>query len=246
VYSAFHLACYQKVQIIGYCLGSLSATEVARRLQEKGVEIVDMILIDGYRVPFIIEDDLIVEMTYLPNMFVSTEQVGFGSFNNDLFMTWFMETLQANDAKIPKDAGINIGGTPELDELGNVFRKMAEYSEEERFKAYVDAMPATDGQKLPYEMVIRMYKTCCQSFRAAHFASPPYFGDYRYLQAEDGSTFLPGMSEQTVEFWKGVCLGDFTIDVIKGNHYTCIEPPFVDNVAAHVGAPLFEMKKSNF
>ncbi len=243
-YTAYIVASgYKKVQLIGYCLGSLTATEIARRLQEKGIEVVDLILIDGERIPFNVEDELIVESFYLPNMMVATEMVGFGAFDYMVYKEWFLETLKNNNQCIPKGVTQEIGGTTALDKLGDVFRKMATYTEEERFKAYIGVMPATNGEKMPFEMVMRMYKTYCQSFKASQFTPDPYFGAMRYLVAEDNSASIPGQDEAPVAFWNNVCLGDFTTDTIQGNHYSCIEPPYVAHVAELIGQPLFDMKK---
>jgi pyochelin synthetase len=104
-------------------------------------------------------------------------------------------------------------------------------------------MPETNGEKLPFEMVMRMYKTYCQSFKASQYTPEPYFGTMRYLVAEDDSASIPGQEEAAVDFWEKVCLGEFTTGTIQGNHYTCIEPPYVKDVADWVGMPLFEIKK---
>ncbi|MEM0939717.1 MAG: amino acid adenylation domain-containing protein [Bacteroidota bacterium] len=233
-----HSTGHQQVQIIGYCLGCMTAIEVARRLQEKDIEVSDLILIDGLRAPFIIQDELLVEAIYLPNMNISSEQTGFGSIDGSVLMHWFNEAVKENSNKIEKGDTIRIGGTDQLDMLGDVFRKMASYSLEERFDAYMKVMPATGEQKMPTEMVMRMFKTYSQSFQASSFEPTPYFGDIRYLQAEDGSYFLPGLSDQSVQFWSDVCLGEFSLGTIQGNHYSCIEPPNVKNVAKIVGEPL--------
>lgn len=233
---------HQQVQIIGYCLGCMTAVEVARRLLEKGIEIIDLILIDGHRIPFTIQDEFLREVLYLPNMNVSTEQVGYGFIDNELLMNWFIDTIKKNGNEIAKGATTRIGGTDQLDKLGDVFRKMASYSLEERFDAYWQFMPDAGGQKLPKEMVMRMFKTYTQSFQAASFEPMPYFGDIRYLQAEDDSSFLPGLSAQFAQFWSEVCLGEFSLDIIKGDHYSCIEPPYVKNVADIVGKPLLSSK----
>ena len=229
---------YERVQVIGYCLGCLTATEVARRLQENGVEVIDLILIDGHRVPFNIEDQLLIEAMYLPNMNISMEQTGFGTLDQELLMEWFGKTLFENNQIIAKGLSTEIGGTEALNKMGDIFRKMDTLTLSERFDIYVEAMPEKDGQKMPKEMVMRMFKTYTQSFQAARFEPAPYFGDIRYLQAEDDSNFLPGTSKQIVQFWSEVCLGEFSLDTIQGDHYSCIEPPYVKNVANIVGEPL--------
>lgn len=234
---------YKQVQIVGYSIGCLTATEVARRLQENGIEIIDLILIDGHRIPFKVEDKLLLEVMFLPQMNVTAEQVGFGKIDEELFIKWLIQTLHEKNNFIPKATSTSIAGDKTLNEFGDVFRKMDSMSLSERFDLYQTAMPHKDGQKMPKEMMIRMFTTFLQSFQAASFEPMPYFGDIRYLEAEDDSRLLPGTSKGVIQFWSEICLGEFSLNTINGNHYTCLEPPFVKNVADILGEPLLAYSK---
>jgi len=229
---------HKKVQIIGYCLGGMTSIEAARRLKESGVDVIDLVLVDAHRVPFAVEDDLLIEIFYLPNLFVSLERIGYKRLDDQAMMGWFLQTLAANDNTIPSQSPLTIGGSPQLDAIGSVFRDLSRFSQEERFDTYVAAMPEIHGRRMPKEMVLRMFKSYAQSFKAARFTPSPYLGDIRYLRALDSSGLVPGMNDEIIDFWRNICLGDMSISDIGGNHYTCIEPPHVKRVADLIGQPL--------
>lgn len=50
-----------------------------------------------------------------------------------------------------------------------------------------------------------------------------YFGDIRYLVAEEDMDFIFTDRQDTLKFWKDLCIGHFEEIAIAGNHITCIE-----------------------
>ena len=51
----------------------------------------------------------------------------------------------------------------------------------------------------------------------------PYLGKVRYLLAKEKMKFLFANVEQTLDFWRDVCFGDFNVIEVEGNHVTCAE-----------------------
>ena len=227
---------HKQVQLIGYCLGGITSVEVSRRLKEQDIDVLDLVMIDSHRVPFAVDDHLFIEVLYFPNLFISVEKLGYQTINNEIMMQWFLDYLKNNQNRIPNKATLEIGGNPELDLIGEVFRNLSSYTFEERFERYVQAMP--ESRRLPLEMVIRMFKTYSQSFRAASFVPSPYFGDVRFLRAVNSSGLVPGMQNEIIDFWSQVCIGELSVSEIQGNHYNCIEEPDVAHVAGLVAEPL--------
>ncbi len=54
----------RQVSIVGYCLGGLLATELAACLAARSIEVLQLSVISSYRVPFMIEDDLLAEYVF--------------------------------------------------------------------------------------------------------------------------------------------------------------------------------------
>lgn len=229
---------YKQMQLIGYSLGGLIAIEVARHLVERGIHLVDLVLIDIPPMLFVVEDDLLIEALFVSNFKITFEQAGFGAVDQDDLARGFRQLLASNGNHVPKGSAGTIGGDEGLDRVGALFQKLKVLNIRERFTAYVNAIAEDTGERMPVEMAEGLFKVYCQSFKAARFTPPPYMGNIRFLLAREPFSFLPGPNEMTLDFWREVCLGEFEVKEIEGNHFTCIEEePNVTSLARLLAAP---------
>lgn len=225
----------KQVQLIGYSIGSMIAVEMARRLSEKGIEVVDLCIIDAIRVPFKVYDDLFVEFRFLPNLGITPADAGFGEMNGKLFMEWVTHTLQKNKNELPEGAIFNLQGHHELVQVSSVFNTMKASSQSDRFDAYLDAMKRLSGREMPKELLERTYSTFAQNFKASRFVSPPYFGDIRYFKAKDQrTTTATGINDDIVELWSEISLGKLHITDIEGDHLGCVGEEYAPDLAGHL------------
>lgn len=226
----------RKVQLIGYSIGSMIAVEMARRLSEKGIEVVDLCIIDAIRVPFKVYDDLFVEFRFLPNLGITPADAGFGEMNGKLFMEWVTNTLQENKNELPEGAIFTMQGNNELVQISSVFDTMKSTSQSDRFDAYLDAMKRLSGREMPKELLERTYSTFAQNFKASRFVSPPYFGDIRYFKAKDqGTTTATGINDDIVELWSEISIGTLHITEIEGDHLGCVGEEYAPDLASYLG-----------
>ncbi|OEV12819.1 non-ribosomal peptide synthetase [Streptomyces nanshensis] len=232
-----------RVQLIGYCLGGLYATEVARRLEERGVTVDDLVLISSHPVVIDVEDDLMIEILFLPNLHISFAQTGLGDLDGDTLVRGFMHVIDRNDGKVPQGALDAVGGDAQLDEAGAFFRHLRSFTREERFEVYARTASRESGEAVPADMVTALFKVFRQSFLSARFTPPPYAGDIRFLRPRGASGFAPGMDETTLAFWRDVCIGNLPVTDVEGNHFSCIEEPNAGRVAELVAAPLLPSPK---
>ncbi|MBV6697770.1 non-ribosomal peptide synthetase [Kitasatospora aureofaciens] len=229
---------HTRVQLVGYCLGGLYATEVARRLDERGVVVEDLILASSHPVVFDVEDDLMLELLFLPNLHISLAESGFGPVDPDAVLRGFMQVIERHGGKVPDGSLLDVGGDPELDAAAAYFRSLTGHTRTERFARYARAAAAATGQELPTELAEGMFRVFRQSFRSARFTPPPYAGDIRFLRPRGSSGFAPGMDRTTLDFWRDVCLGELAVTDIEGNHFSCIEEQNARAVADLIAAPL--------
>ncbi|MFJ8313364.1 MULTISPECIES: amino acid adenylation domain-containing protein [unclassified Streptomyces] len=229
---------HDHVQLIGYCLGGLYATEVARRLDERGVTVEDLVLISSHPVVVDVEDDLMIEILFVPNLHISLAQTGFGDIDADTVVRGFVHVIERNGGKVPLGALAEVAGDPELDRAGDFFRRLGSYTREERFEVYARTATEAGGETVPSEMVAGMFRVFRQSFLSARFTPPPYADDIRFLLPRGASGFAPGMDDTTLAFWRDVCIGDLPVTGIEGSHFSCIEEPNAAHVADLVAAPL--------
>lgn len=214
----------EKVQLIGYCLGGLIAVETAYYLVDNGVDIVDLTLIDSYPSPFSIKDSIASEAIFLPNYFTSYGELypevsdyevmdiiikAFEKFNNNITESCLYDYVM-EEATVSK-------------ELRELILYLYNISLEERFSEYSERIKNIKGEDISKELMLSTFKTNIASWRGANMTPLPYIGDVRFLLAEEKMDFLFADVEETIEFWQSVCLGDFNVISIPGNHVTCTE-----------------------
>jgi len=232
VYAA-HLAgeASGRFQLIGYCLGGLIATEVARRLTERGAERVELTLISSHPVRYDVADDLMIEALFLPKLDIDLAQAGFGHADPDEVTRGFMQVIAHHDGRIPPGSLATIGGDPGLDAVGRLFAAMAACPTKARFDRYARSIAGGRGAALSADAIAGLFRVFRHSFHAARFVPPAYAGDLRYLRPVEPSGFAPGMDDATLAFWREVCLGEVAVTDISGNHFSCTEEPAVEVLA---------------
>jgi pyochelin synthetase len=227
-----------RFQLIGYCLGGMYAIEVARRMAERGVEVEDLVLTSSHPVLFDIQDDLMIETLFVPNVGLTVDQLGFGSIDADSMLRAFMHIIEQNNGRVPAGSLVQAGGDPDSDRIGDFYRWLDSRSRADRFADYARIASELTGSEMRPEMVSGLFRVYRQSFRSAYFSPDPYAGDIRFLRPRLGSGFAPGMDDMTLAFWRKVCLGDLSVTDVDGNHYTCMMDPHVQQVAEHISRSL--------
>lgn len=228
---------HSEMQLIGYSLGGLIAVEVARRLMERGIQVVDLVLIDIPPIFTEVDDDLLVETLFVPNLNITLAQAGFGQVDENDLARGVMKLVEQHGDCIPQGAAVTIGGDAGLDRVGELFRNMAAVSKRERFAAYVCAKAKATGEEMPIEMAEGLCQVFRQSFKAARYTPLPYMGDIRFLLASEPFLFLPRTDDTTLAFWQDVCLGELEVTTIAGNHFSCMVEPNASKLAQLLAAP---------
>ncbi len=229
---------HKKMQLIGYCMGGQFAIEVARRLVENGIEIVDLVLVDSHPVYIDVKDDLVIESLFVPNLGVSMEQAGFGGADPMDIGSAFMHIIAENKGVIPNGSPGKLTGDKGMEAVSTLFKKLSSFDMRTRFTAYVNAIYDVTGEKMEVEMAEGLFRMYRQSYIASQFIPLPYMGDIRFLIATGQSGFLPGTVKKTIDCWTNACLGELTVMEIKGDHFTCIEPPHLAHLATIIREPL--------
>ncbi|EBI1835085.1 amino acid adenylation domain-containing protein [Salmonella enterica] len=214
------------IQLIGYCLGGLYAIEVARRLTEQGVDVSDLVLISSHPILIEVEDDMLIELLFIPNLHINLQQTGFSDLHIDNVIDVLVNIFREHNGRLPAGALQQTEGA-----VHALFSLMGKYTREQRFEKYIEAVKRETGQELPFEMALNMFKVFRKSFLASNYYPSPYVGNIRFLLPEESSGFAPHMDESTLDYWSDICLGELEIIPIKGNHFSCIEDDNVSGVA---------------
>lgn len=206
----------EKVQIIGYSFSGVIAIEIAKRLLEAGLEVEDVSIIDGGSIPIEIQDEVISELFFIGNIHVPLEKLGFE--NSDVFEKIFGRIVSDKKDSISildfRDSQISYDKLIELSEL----------TQEERFRVYLSVSEDVSLQNTKFDVIMRLYKVFKKSFAALHFVPTVYFGDIRYFKTNERDGIYKYF-EALLQSWDNICIGDFNIIEINGNHYSCLENP---------------------
>ncbi|ANN15967.1 non-ribosomal peptide synthetase [Amycolatopsis orientalis] len=232
---------HTEFQLIGYCLGGLLATEVARRLLERGAVVADLTLVDS--IPMFLETDeeLAYEAIFVPNLNLDPVAAVFGSDVDGADVYRAIDKLMTeHDRMVPAGAMAALTGDPGLEKVAAAVRRQHERTQAERLASYAEAAAHQAGIPIGPELVPALFEVSRHSIRAARFDPEPYAGDITFLRATEQQSFgiTAGVGHLAAPFWQETCLGKFTVLDVPGNHFSVIEPPHVDTVAHHLGAAI--------
>lgn len=211
----------KKIQIIGYCVSGLIAVEIARRLKEEGIQVYDLTLVDSHPIHYKLQDDLLLEMMFLPSLGISMTQLDLEPITEQEFYAAVLYLYRKFNKKIPNNS------QKYLDEkyikLKHLLNKLGDLGKNKRFEMYSQKASEKASNSFPVDMCHKLFEAYKKSFEAASYEPDIYVGDIHFLLAEETSSFLPNNDEMTLKFWRNICLGILTVEKISGNHITCME-----------------------
>ncbi|MBN9743403.1 non-ribosomal peptide synthetase [Amycolatopsis sp. A1MSW2902] len=235
---------HTRVQLIGYCLGGLLATEVARHLSERGVPPANLTLVDS--VPMLVpsDEELLLESVFVPNLGLDPAAAVFGPDvpAEDVYRA--MDTVRArHGGAVPSGAlaALDDEAGPGLAAVAEAARSRTALGQPARLAGYAEAAAANSGLPVGPELVPALFRVCRHSTLAAMGRPAPYFGDMTFLRATEHQSFglsAQGITDLVVPYWEETCFGQLAVHDVPGNHLTVIEPPQVDIVAEHLARPL--------
>lgn len=204
-----------RIQLIGYSFSGVVAIEMAKRLTEKGIIVEDVSIIDGGSVPIETHEEFIYEILFINNINVFLSDLGLK--NEKMFENVFFKVISEGKKIISMH---DFDTTESQVDLG-ILQKLENKSQKERFKIYAETSKKNTGREVAVDVIERLYHIFVRSFQAMHFVPDAYFGDIRYYSAKEQEGIYKYL-KFLLNDWEDVCLGDFYIEQITGNHYSCI------------------------
>ncbi|WP_399880070.1 amino acid adenylation domain-containing protein [Streptomyces sp. BBFR51] len=207
-----------RFHVVGYCLGGLIATEVARNLAESGAEVESLTVISSHSPRFRLDDELLAEYSFAVMMGIDPADLG---FPDDQY-----RVAAAADAVLAARPGVvpdgGLAALPEeFEDVAGCFRELAGISRATRIARMCEAVPASAGTYEPDHMT-RLFLAFRQSvFAITRYDAEPYAGDITFLR-HDGAYPFPGSKDAVTAYWEELTLGDLDIVDIGGDHYSCL------------------------
>ncbi|MFF0967056.1 amino acid adenylation domain-containing protein [Streptomyces sp. NPDC003703] len=207
-----------RFHVVGYCLGGLIATEVARNLAESGAEVESLTVISSHSPRFRLDDELLAEYSFAVMMGIDPADLG---FPDDQY-----RVAAAADAVLAAGPGVlpdgGLAALPEeFADVAGRFRELAGIPRATRIARMCEAVPASAGTYEPDHMT-RLFLAFRQSvFAITRYDAEPYAGDITFLR-HDGAYPFPGSKDAVTAYWEELTLGDLDIVDIGGDHYSCL------------------------
>ncbi|MFI6532114.1 amino acid adenylation domain-containing protein [Nonomuraea sp. NPDC050547] len=207
-----------RFEVIGYCMGGLIATELARHLTESGARVERLTVISSSRFPYRVEDDLMIEYGFAQASGIDPARLGYPPLD---LAGALREVLAGSPGLVGQGALAGLGG-----ETGRSFAALAATPREERVAALSrEAGTDVDG-------ALRVFR---QSFAAVTRYDPePYAGDLTFLRQRGVTNLVPTLQDDMTAFWRELCLGRLTVEDVDGDHFTCLDPAHAAAVARRI------------
>ncbi len=207
-----------EIHLVGYCLGGLIATEVARHLADRGHDVLSLTVVSSHSPAFRLDDEVLAEYSFSVMMGIDPADLGYPGDE--------LRVAQATDEVLRRSPGvIPDGGLAALDgdfaDVGAAFSALAELTAEQRVERMCESVPADAGMYSP-EHMMRLLRTFRQSvFAISRYRPDPYLGDVTFCR-HSGTYPFPGSKEAVTAQWEQVVLGDLDILDVAGDHFTCL------------------------
>ncbi|MGW7469824.1 amino acid adenylation domain-containing protein [Streptomyces xantholiticus] len=224
----------ERVHLVGYCMGGLLVPELAGRLTAAGAEVTGLTVVSSYRVPYLVEDDLLAE--YIFARLMRADLVGLGypedeSATRELVRA--VTDLQGNT--VPPGSLVDVSAavlSPRGAGALRAFQALAERSQEERLRAVAGSMPVQDAELRSGERLSRLYRIVKHSLvSVASYEPTPCGLPATFVRQTGEAEIFPGMHRDMTEYWQQVCTGPLRIVDVPGDHFTCVQPPNAGAVA---------------
>ncbi|MFD7061496.1 amino acid adenylation domain-containing protein [Streptomyces sp. NPDC059906] len=220
-----------RFHVVGYCLGGLIATEVARNLAESGAEVESLTVISSHSPRFRLDDELLAEYSFAVMMGIDPADLG---FPDDQY-----RVAAAADAVLAASPGVLPDGglaapAEEFEDVASCFRRLADVPRATRIARMCEAVPASAGTYEPDHMT-RLFLAFRQSvFAITRYRAEPYAGDITFLR-HDGAYPFPGSKDAVTAYWEELALGDLDIVDIGGDHYSCLSVEHAPGILKTLG-----------
>ncbi|WP_327585115.1 amino acid adenylation domain-containing protein [Nonomuraea sp. NBC_00507] len=212
-----------RYHVVGYCMGGLVATELARQLTESGAVVDELTVISSSRFPYRIADELMLEYGFAQACGVDPERLGYPAADLARALHAVLDSGHVREGSLAALAGHH---DPGLAEIGRRFAALAAVPHEERLAAV-----ARDLEHPP-DRVALAYRVFKQSFTAVtHYDPEPYAGDITFLRQRGITNLVPTLQNDMTDFWRDLCLGRLTVHDVEGDHFSCLDATYAPGVA---------------
>ena len=132
------------------------------------------------------------------------------------------EVRKRNNGNIPQNTFFNIIEKDTKMKNNSGLWEFVNSTKEKRFEAYAKAIEKKTCINVSAELLEATFEIYQHGFKGANVELPFYSGDICYLSACEEQKYFFADKNQNLEMWNDICLGEFEVINVPGNHVTCI------------------------
>lgn len=220
----------KKVHIIGYSYGGIIGVELATRLLENDVEVLSLSIIDSVVLPYKIKDIQMQELIFLDNFGVDLLDLGYDDL--DTYNKVFEEKALRGE-EIEEGYLSNLSGNIKNEQIAKFFRNLQQENNENHWKKYANICSRKLNKEMDYVVLQQMFSAFVKAFESMTYIPELYLGNMNYFYASN-STGMYKHKKELMQMWSTICLGEFKVTEIAGDHYSCIEKENVQILTEHL------------
>ena len=137
-------------------------------------------------------------------------------------MEFITEVRKRNNGNIPQNTFFNIIEKDTKMKNNSGLWEFVNSTKEKRFEAYAKAIEKKTCINVSAELLEATFEIYQHGFKGANVELPFYSGDICYLSACEEQKYFFADKNQNLEMWNDICLGEFEVINVPGNHVTCI------------------------
>ncbi|WP_455917946.1 amino acid adenylation domain-containing protein [Pseudomonas cerasi] len=211
-----------RFELVGYCMGGLLATEVARCLLEAGAQVGTVSIISSDRFRYEIADELLLERAFGRLLGADIQAAGHAVDDAGL-QGALVHLIERHGRQLPENCLQQLDG--EWAPIAASYRQLAQQPSDQRLQALA-AQVQTQAEPMPAEQVQALFQVFRHSLNAvARYQPAPFTGDLRILLDDETLHFLPGLQGDMRGFWNDLALGSISLQNISGDHVSCMQTP---------------------
>lgn len=240
---------YEEYVLIGHCVGGLIALETAHYLTGEGKNVSSVTMLST-SIPYkkdetvlanldntvfqnavetSLHNELLLERTFATLINANIQKAGY-TVDNDTLQKVIENLIFENGGNITVEALCNMKG--EFEDVGREFKKLDAMSATERMNGLYATIERPNGQMMEHQrkMLNVLFRVFAQNFRCVSAYVPtPYTGKLRVFACEDAiANFFPSLFSEEKETWEKYAKGEFFFGIMKGDHISCMNSPFVE------------------
>ncbi|WP_263143538.1 non-ribosomal peptide synthetase [Pseudomonas sp. RIT-PI-AD] len=188
----------RRFDLLGYCSGGLVTLELAKALLQLGAEVRQVDIVSSYRIPYRVDDELLILYNFAATLGLDTEALGLPSAGR----------LQAALAPLLVDSPHHLAAGS----LAAALRDVDTASLKSRVLAAATGI--ADEQ---------LYRVFAHSVRASHYSDgAPYAGALRLFVPSVSNPLIADHQASLQAWWQAASLAPLTLHALAGNHFDCL------------------------